>query len=640
MLVHDKCDVAKGQLPSSTSAMPHIRHSDAARWWRDLNSGLETAMRIGWIMAALAMLGAIPAGTRAEPLHGIAMHGSPALAAGFKHFPNVNPNSPRGGSLNLGVQGTFDSLNPYIIKGVPALGLRDYVYESLMARSPDEAFSLYGLIADWVDVPADRSSVTFHLRKAARFSDGQPITADDVVFSHAILKEKGHPTIHRAFYKKVVTATAIDPHTVRFQFDTTGDRELPLIMGLMPVLPRHRFTPETFERTTLEPPIGSGPYVVSELDAGRSITYRRDPNHWSRDLNVIRGRYNFDEVRYEYYRDSNSLFEAFKAGAIDARAEDDPGRWAQGYRIPAVADGRIQMREFPIGLPAGMSALVFNTRKPVFTDLRVRQALILAFDFSWVNRNLYHSLFTRTQSLFQRSYLASTGKTADAIERQLLAPFPAAIREEILEGRYRLPDSHDGSNRDNLKRASALLRDAGYILDGDVLVDKARRQPLRFEFLARTQAQERLLLTFKEALQQLGIQVSIRQVDSTQYWSRLKSFDFDMIQWQWPASLSPGNEQNNRWSSIAADAPGSLNFAGVKNPAADAMVDAILRAATNEEFTSAVRALDRVIMSGDYMIPLFHVQGQWIAHWRRVRPPERTALFGTDFDTWWMEDAK
>ena len=598
-------------------------------------------MRWGHGIALLLALATLVSPAQAEPTHGIAMHGEPALAAGFTHFPHVNPLAPRGGRLNLGVQGTFDSLNPFIIKGNPANGVREYVYESLMARSPDEPFSLYGLIAEKAEVPADRSSVTFYLNKAARFSDGQPITADDVLFSHAVLKEKGHPTIHRGYYKKVASATAVDPYTVRFVFDEAGDREMPLIMGLMPVLPRHRFTPETFERTTLELPVGSGPYVVDSIDTGRSILYRRNPNYWARDLNVRRGRFNFDEIRYEYFRDSNALFEAFKAGSIDARSEDDPGRWAEGYGFPAVDDGRVVKREFPTGLPAGMSALVFNTRKPVFADVRVRRALIHAFDFSWVNQNLYHSLYTRTESLFQRSTLASTGQPADAAERALLAPFPDGVPPDILEGKFRFPDSQGAANnRDNLKRAAALLAEAGYVLDGEVLIDKTTRAPLKFEVLAQTKGQERLLLNLQKPLRQLGISLSIRQVDDAQYWSRLKSFDFDMIQWNWRASLSPGNEQANRWSSTAADISGSLNFAGVKSPAADAMIEAILKANTKADFTSAVRALDRVIIAGDYMIPLFHVQGQWIAHWRHLKAPERTPLFGPDFDTWWMEGQK
>jgi peptide/nickel transport system substrate-binding protein len=597
-------------------------------------------MRLGWLCAGLLALAAVCGQLRAEPAHGIAMHGQPALAADFKHFPNVNPGAPRGGRLNLGVQGTFDTLNPFNIKGLAADGLRAYVYESLMVRGPEEPFTLYGLIAERVDVPADRGSITFFLRKQARFSDGQPLTAADVLFSHAILKDKGNPIL-RGYYRKVREAVAVDSHTVRFVFEDKGDRELPLIMGLMPILPQHRFTPESFERTTLELPVGSGPYVVASIDTGRSIVYRRHSDHWAADLPVLMGRFNFDEIRYEYFRDSNALFEAFKAGSIDVRAEDDPGRWAQGYRIPAVDDGRVIKRAFATGLPAGMSALVFNTRKPAFADVRVRKALILAFDFSWINRNLYHSLYTRTQSLFQRSDLASTGKPADAAERALLAPFPGAVPDDILEGRFAFPDSAQGNNnRDNLKRAAQLLREAGYVLDGETLVHIATRQPLRFEFLARTRGQERLLLTYKEPLQQLGIGLAIRQVDDAQYWSRLKDYDFDMIQWLWPSSLSPGNEQVNRWGSMAADEPNTRNYAGVKSAAADAMIDAILKAETPAQFTSAVRALDRVIIAGDYLIPLFHIQGQWIAHWRHLKAPERTALFGVDFDTWWMEGEK
>ncbi len=633
-LVHDDDHVAKGQLIFDDQ----ITQTKGHRW---LGSMANKSFRWAVGCAVALLSGGHAASARAEPVHGIAMHGDPALAAGFKQFPHVNQNAPRGGRLNLGIQGTFDSLNPFIIKGNPANGVREYVYESLMARSPDEPFTLYGLIAEQVDVPADRSSVTFYLNKAARFSDGKPVTADDVLFSHAVLKEKGHPTIHRGYYKKVASATAIDSHTVRFVFDEAGDREMPLIMGLMPVLPRHRLRPDTFERTSLEPPIGSGPYLVAQIDTGRSIVYRRNPDHWAKDLNVRHGRSNFDEIRYEYFRDSNALFEAFKAGNIDARSEDDPGRWAEGYAFPAVDDGRVIKREFPTGLPAGMSALVFNTRKPVFADVRVRRALILAFDFSWVNQNLYHSLYKRTESLFQRSYLASTGRPADSAERALLAPFANAVPTDILEGKFHFPDSQSAANnRENLKRAAALLSDAGYSLEGETLINKTTRLPLKFEFLAQTKGQERLLLNLQKPLRQLGISLAIRQVDDAQYWSRLKDFDFDMIQWNWRASLSPGNEQANRWSSTTADISGSLNYVGVKSPAADAMIDALLKANTKEEFTSAARALDRVIISGDYMIPLFHVQGQWIAHWRHLKAPERTALFGPDFDTWWMEGQK
>lgn len=598
----------------------------------------------GFAAVLFALAGLIPGNARAEPRHAIAMHGEPALPSGFTHFPHANPAAPQGGRLNLGAQGTFDNLNPFIVKGTSAQGVRDYVYESLMTRGPDEPFTLYGLIAASVDVPLDRSSITFNLRPEARFSDGHAITAEDVLFSHAVLKEKGYP-YHRSYYKKVSKAEALSPQQVRFMFapDPAGapDREMPLIMGLMPILPKHLLAIDTFERTTLDAPIGSGPYVLAAIDAGRSLTYRRNPNHWAKDLPLIKGRFNFAEIRIEYVRDSSSLFEAFKSGQIDLRNEDDAGRWAEGYRIPAVADGRILKREFSTGLPAGLSSLVFNTRKPVFADVRIRRALLLAFDFAWINRNLYHGLYTRTESVFQRSQLASTGKPADELERKLLAPFADILKPDVLAGTYRLPISDGtGNNRENLKDASRLLAEAGYELRGETLRHSRDGQPLTFEFLARTRAQERLLLTFGKTLKQLGIAVQVRQVDEAQYWQRLRNYEFDMIQWSWPSSLSPGNEQNNRWSAIAAEQPGSQNFAAVKSPAADAAIAALLSAMSREEFTSAARALDRVIMSGDYVIPLFHLPKQWIAHWQHLKSPDRPSLFGVELDTWWTDGSK
>jgi peptide/nickel transport system substrate-binding protein len=614
-----------------------------------LRSGLTPLAALLTFAVAVSASGP-GAPARAEPRHGIAMHGEPNLPPGFPHLPHVNPAAPQGGRLVLGALGSFDSVNPFIIKGSAAQGMRDYVYESLLARSSDEAFTLYGLIAATVDVPDDRSSITFDLRPEAKFSDGRPITADDVLFSHAVLKEKGYP-YHRSYYKKVARAEALSPHAVRFTFerpseaeagaDAPYDREMPLIMGLMPILPKHLHKIETFERTTLDVPTGSGPYVVAAIDPGRAITYRRNPDHWAKDLAVVKGRYNFGEIRVDYFRDSSSLFEAFKSGQIDLRNEDDPGRWAEGYRIAAVGDGRILKREIPTGLPAGLSGLVFNTRKPLFADAKVRRALLLAFDFAWINRNLYHGLYVRTESVFQRSSLAATGKPADAGERALLASHLAGIKPEVLAGSFRLPASDgSGNNRDNLREASKLLAEAGYALKGDVLRDAKTGAPFTFEFLARTRGQERLMLTFGKTLKQLGIAVDVRQVDDAQYWQRLRGFEFDMIQWNWGSSLSPGNEQNNRWSGAAANAPGSQNYAGVSSPAADAAIAALLAARGRGEFVSAARALDRAIVSGDYVIPLFHLPNQWIAHWRHIKSPVRPALAGAELDSWWTEGDK
>ncbi len=589
---------------------------------------------------ALVLMALLPSmHAHATPQHGIAMHGEPALPADFTHLPYVNPDAPKGGRLRLGALGTYDSLNPFIIRGVTPSGLRDYVYESLMARSQDEPFTLYGLIAGSIEVPDDRSSITFHLRPEARFSDGHPITPADVLHSHELLKEKGWP-YHRSYYSKVIKAEQIGPQAVRFTFADGNDREIPLILGLMPILPKHRMTAEQFDRTSLEPPVGSGPYVVDRVDAGRTIVYRRNPDHWAKDLPILRGRYNFDEIRYEFFRDAASLFEAFKAGQIDARAEDDPGRWAEGYDFPAVDEGRVIKREFPTGLPAGMSALVFNSRKPMFSDQRVRRALGLLFDAEWIDRSLFHGLYERTDSYFVRSALASTGQPASEAERALLAPFPTAVQPDVMAGKPRLPNGDGtGTNRAAMKEAFELLSAAGYELNGRQLIHKRTGAPLTFEFLASTRAQERLVLSYAKSLERLGISITIRQVDSAQYWSRLKAFDFDMIQWTWSASLSPGNEQINRWSSKAADTQGSLNYAGAKNPAADAMIAAILAARTREELTAAVRAFDRVLLSGDYVVPLFYIPKQWIAYWSHLQPPDRTPLFGTDFDIWWSTGA-
>ncbi len=563
------------------------------------------------------------------------MHGEPAQPPDFTHLPYVNPDAPKAGRLRLGALGTYDSLNPFIIRGVTPSGIRDYVYESLMARSQDEPFTLYGLIAGSVDMPDDRSEITFHIRPEARFSDGTPITPADVIHSHALLKEKGWP-YHRSYYSKVAKVEQIGDRAVRFVFAEGGDREIPLILGLMPILPRHAMTAEQFDHTTLEPPIGSGPYVIDRIDAGRSLVFRKNPNHWAKDLPITRGRFNFEEIRYEFFRDASSLFEAFKAGQIDARAEDDPGRWAEGYNFPAAEDGRVIKREFDTGLPAGMSALVFNSRRPMFADPRVRHALGLMFDAEWINRSLFHGLYVRTNSYFSRSELASTGRPASEAERKLLAPFKDAVLPGVMDGHPRLPPGDGtGANREALRQAFELLSAAGYTLDGRKMIHKQTGAPLTFEFLANTRAQERVVLSYARMLERLGIEVTVRQVDSAQYWSRLKSFDFDMIQWTWGASLSPGNEQLNRWSSRAADIQGSLNYAGTRNPAADAMIDALLAARTYDELTTAVRAFDRVLLSGDYVIPLFHIPKQWMAYWSFLRQPERTALFGTDFDTWW-----
>jgi len=577
---------------------------------------------------------------RAGPVHGIAMHGDPKQPADFPYFSYVNPDAPKGGKLVLGSFGSFDSTNPLIVRGEAAAGVREYVYESLLARGLDEPFTLYGLLAETIEVPEDRSSITFHLNPKARFSDGKPVTADDVLFSFEVLKEKGRPN-HRSYYSKVSKAERLSDHDVRFTFDAGGDREIPLILGLMPVLPKHLIDAETFDSTTLEAPVGSGPYKMTRIDPGRSITYERDPNYWGKDLPVNRGRFNFDEIRFDYFREASVMFEAFKTGQVHLWPEEDPRRWANAYDFPAANDGRVVRETFDIGLPAGMTALVFNTRRPIFADPRVRQALILLFDFEWINRTLYAGLYDRTESYFERSSLSSAGKPADERERALLKPYAKFVNPEIMDGTYRFPTTDgSGRNRENQQKAFRLLKEAGYELKSGKLINKETGKQLEFEILAASTAQEGLLLSFARDVERLGIKVKLRVVDSAQYQHRLTNYDYDMIQNTWISSLSPGNEQIFRWSSSTAKTPGSYNFAGVSNPAADAMINALLAAKSEEDFDAAVRALDRVLLSGDYVIPLFHIPKQWVAYWNRLKHPERIPLFGYTADAWWVGPKK
>lgn len=587
-------------------------------------------------LLALALLMAF-GGSPADAASGIAMHGAPLRETGFTHFPYANPDAPKGGRALFAVQGSYDSLNPLIVRGAPADGVREYIYESLLARANDEPFTLYGLIAEDVETPPDRSYVEFTLNPKARFSDGTPITVEDVIFSHALLRDHGRPN-HRSYYKKVAKVEQTGERTVRFTFEDTGDREMPLIIGLMPVLPKHLIDPDRFEQTTLKPPIGSGPYTVAKIDPGKSILFKRDPNYWGRDLPVNRGLYNFDEIRFDYYRDAGSMFEAFKSGLVRLRNEDDPTRWTEGYDFPALHDGRVVKEEFPLGTPAGMSALAFNTRRELFADPRVRQALIKLFDFEWVNRTLYHGQYARTESYFDRSELSSHGRPADAHEQALLAPYRAEVKPKIMDGSFSFPVSDgSGENREGRAEALALLEEAGWTLKAGKLVNKESGEPFSFEIMAATRVQERLLLTFAAALKQVGIDARIRQVDSAQYQRRKQTYDFDMIQYFWPVSLSPGNEQAFRWGSDAAMTEGSFNYPGVKSPAVDAMIKAVLETESREDFVSAVRALDRVLLSGDYVIPLFYLPRQWVAHWSDMKRPETTPLYGYQIDTWWIE---
>jgi peptide/nickel transport system substrate-binding protein len=567
--------------------------------------------------------------------YAIAMHGAPALPATFTHMPYANPDAPKGGRLVQGILGTFDSLNPLIVRGLAVQQMRGFVVESLMERGNDEPFTLYGLLARTVETDDARSYVTFRLDPRARFSDGQPVTADDVLFSWALLRDKGRPN-HRQYYSKVAKAEALDPLTVRFDFGGVGDRELPLILGLMPVLPRRAVDPATFEETSMTTPIGSGPYRVTHVNPGVSVTLTRNPDYWGRDLPVNRGLWNFNEIRLDFYREANGYFEAFKRGLYDLRVESEPLRWHDGYDFPAVRSGEVIRDTIKTGMPQPSEFLVFNTRRPVFSDIRVRQALTLLFDFEWINRNYFFGLYGRSASFFAGSELSAYGRPTDEQELAFLKPFAARIPPNILDGSYRLPVT-DGSGRDraNLRAALNLLSQAGYELDGAVLRQRDSKTPLTFEILVTTRDQERIALAFSRDLKRAGIVATVRAVDAVQFDQRRLGFDFDMIQNRWDQSLSPGNEQFFYWGREAADSPGTRNYMGAKDPAIDAMIADMLAARDRGVFVSAVRALDRVLMSGFYAIPVFNVREQWIARWNRIERPQATALTGYLPETWW-----
>jgi peptide/nickel transport system substrate-binding protein len=588
--------------------------------------------------AFAAMLVGPPA--QAEWAPAIAMHGAPALPNDFKNLAYANPNAPKGGRLNWGLLGTFDSLNPFIVRGIAVQQIRGYVVESLMARNNDEPFSLYGLLADRIETNDARSYVAFHINPAARFSDGTPVTAQDVLFSWQLMRDHGRPN-HRLYYSKVKEARALDSQTVRFDFGGEADRELPLILGLMPVFSQKAIDVDTFEDTSMSAPLGSGPYRVTDVRPGASVTLMRNPNYWGRDLPVNRGLWNFDEIRLDFYREANGAFEAFKRGLYDFRNETEPLRWHEGYDFPAARNGEVTRDTIKTGTPRPSEFLVFNTRRPVFADIRVRQALTLLFDFEWINRNYFFGLYSRSPSYFAGSELSAEGRPASAREREILAPYAASVRPDIMDGRNRLPVT-DGSGRDRkaLRAALTLLEQAGYEFKGTHLRNRKTGQPLSFEILVSTRDQERIALAYSRDLKRAGIAVSVRVVDAVQFDQRRLAYDFDMIQNRWDQSLSPGNEQAFYWGSQAADTPGTRNYMGARDPAIDAMIGAMLEARQRPEFVDAVRALDRVLMSGAYAIPLYNAPAQWIARWNRIKSPSHTALSGYLPETWWFNMQK
>ncbi|AYG59128.1 extracellular solute-binding protein [Rhizobium jaguaris] len=577
----------------------------------------------------------------AQPLYGIAMHGDPALPADYAHFTYVNPSVKKGGHINYGVVGTFDNLNPFILKsmGTTARGMWDpaygnLVYESLMQRSSDEPFTLYGLLAQTVEWDDSRSFIQFNLNPKAKWSDGQPVTPEDVIFTFQLLRDKGRPNLSSPL-KGVGKMEKVGEHGVLIHFNEKANRETPLIIAMLPILPKHIIDPETFERTTLAIPVGSGPYKVKSVDPGQRIIYQRDPGYWGKDIPAKVGVDNYDEISVTYFLQEATLFESFKKGDIDVYPDGSPGHWQQAYDFPAVTSGAIVKEVFTPRLPSGMFGFVFNTRRPIFSDKKVRQGLALAFDFEWVNRNLSSGAYTRTQSYWQNSDLSSLGVPADAHELTMLGPIKDRIDRDVLDGTYRLPVS-DGSGRDRaiLRKAVDLLKEGGYTIRGEKMVDSAGRQ-LSFEIMTQNADQERIAIAYRRSLALLGIAVTIRTVDDSQYQLRTASYDYDMILKAYPSSLSPGTEQLGRWGSAAAKAPGSFNYAGIADPDVDTLISHFLTAHSAEDFRDAVRSFDRILISGYYLVPLYHIDQQWVARRSRIAHPDVLPLYGYQLPVWW-----
>lgn len=571
-----------------------------------------------------------------SPVHGYAMHGLPKYAEGFAHFDYVNPQAPKGGAVKLGVVargGGFDSFNPYISKGDPADGV-GFLFESLTKKSGDEAFTHYGLIAEKMEVPEDRSWVSFHINPKARFSDGKPITTKDVAFSFHTLIEKGSPAIS-SYWADVEKVEVLSPLKIKFRFKNNQNRELPLILGQLPVLAEHYWKNHDFSKATLDIPVGSGPYKIKSFQAGKSVTYERVKDYWAADLPVEKGFHNFDEITYEYYLDDTVALEAFKAGEFDFRVENTSKTWATAYTGKTFDNGSLIKESIRNNNPTGMQAFVFNTRKEIFADPRVRQALNYAFDFEWLNENLFFGVYTRTNSYFSNSELAATG-LPEGEELAILSKYKDQLPAKLFVEPYQNPVTQgDGNNRGNLRAAINLLREAGWVIKNNQLINQKTGQPLNFEIMLVSQNMERVAQAFIKNLEKIGIRVSIRLVDSSQYINRLRSFDFDSILYVIRQSNSPGNEQRDLWSSRSADIEGSQNIIGIKDPVIDELIDLVISAPDREQLIHRTRALDRVLLWNHYVIPNWHKPVHWVAYSAKLKHPAVSPKYELGFETWW-----
>lgn len=610
---------------------------------RDVNPVGISRNLYGIVKTGLAagLLGAVAWGAQAEPKHGIAMYGEPALEAGFDHFPYANPDAPKGGTLRFGEPGGFDSLKPWVLKGNAPWGMGLYVAESLMQRSIDEPFTLYCLLCETVETDEDRTWVEYTLREGARFSDGSPVTIEDVMWSYETLGTQGHPR-YRGAWSKVASMEQTGPSKIRFTFNTP-DRELALLMGMRPILKKAQWAGQDFEASSLEIPIGSGPYVVGEFEPGRYITFTRNPDYWGADLGVNKGRHNLDSIRYDYFGDGDVVFQAFKGGELDFYREGNAAKWAREYDFPAVQSGQVVTEEIPHERPSGIQGFVMNTRNPIFADWRVRQAMIEAFNFDFINTTLRGGQDARICSYFCNSVLAMDHGPAEGRVAELLTPFAADLPPGTLEG-YSLPEGNAerAMDRRALRRAGALLKEAGWSIQ-DGALKNAEGAPFRFEIVLSQGATEtqQMVDIYVESLKSLGITPLVTVVDSAQYVERTNNYQFDMA-WYWRAlSLSPGNEQMLYWGHEGVTNPGSRNWMGMNSPAAEAMVTEMLSARSGDDFTAAVKALDRILTAGRYVIPVSYPKVSRIAHDAGLAHPDTLPVYG-DWpgfmpELWWRK---
>ncbi|MER9962943.1 extracellular solute-binding protein [Mesorhizobium sp. M0045] len=598
-----------------------------------------------WLIATILFVGLSLQPALSEPKHALAMQGEPALPADYDHFNYVNPDAPKGGSITYCVVGCFDNLNPFILRSLrtTARGMMDQafgnlVFEPLMQRNYDEAFSLYGLLADTADMDPERKSIEFHLDPRAKWSDGEPVTPEDVLFTYDVFTEKGRPPYSQRM-KAIAKLEKTGDRSVRFTFNEKADREFPLIIALTPIIPKHAFNKDTFDRTTLKPVIGSGPYTVAQVVPGQRIVFKRNPDYWGKDVPSKRGFDNYDQITIEYFLNANAKQEAFKKGICAIDDDSDPVKRERDLDFPAFHRGEVIAETFDTGIPPVFNGFLFNTRLPKFSNPIVRRALGMLYDFEWANKNLFGGKYTRTMSFWQNSELSALGHPASEKEKALLAPYPGRVPADVMDGTYRPPVT-DGSGQDRkvLKAAFELLKSAGYTVQDGAMLDP-QGKPFGFEILTASQDEERLAAIYQRTLEKLGIDVSIRSLDGDQIQSRKQRFDFEVLVGStgFNNSLSPGIEQAGRWGSAAAKAEGSFNLAGVADPAVDAAIEAMLRARSKEDYVAAVRVLDRLLISGNYMVPTQHNNQQWLAYWNYLEHLQKTPIYGYQLPTWWRK---